>query len=385
VQRRVTIVVGGLGVATVFLLAYTLAQDRLQVERVGGDGPPTILLLQGENAVPGQFDPILRGLVFPPSGRFLHPRPGQSWWNLDLSAYRKPGERDADLSNMNATGLVKDAAKVRRTMRAHGNSLHHPFVLVGHSQGAMVASEIAFNSDEPLSALVLLSAAYVDTTGWYQRMDKRKGLPVFIVHGRKDPVFPFAQAEVLARFMDLEGLRVVFIPHDGGHEIPEGLVETLARFLAWARQFHPFAPRLDDDASITMPNLPDFPEGLPTCQPAQAPFPIAGPFLNWVGATVTVRGTLTLSRERGCTLKACASGCCNRCSRQWQIEGAIPSSKALRLRRHLSMGECEHLPTPAIPIQATGIIAMDPSTDFSIADVPNENLLVNAVLCLPEP
>jgi len=102
-------------------------------------------------------------------------------------------------------------------------------------------------------------------------MDKRKGLPVFIVHGRGDPVLPFAQAELLARFMAEEGLRVVFIPHEGGHEIPEGFVENLGRFLAWARQFEPSAPRLDDRASITMPNLPDFPVGLPKCPPSQLP------------------------------------------------------------------------------------------------------------------
>lgn len=158
-MRRRGKIVGGLGLATVCLFAYVQAWPRLQVERVGGDGPPTILLLHGESAAAGQFDPILRGLVFPSKGRFLHPSPGQPWWNLALSMYRKPGERDADLSNMDATGLVKAAAKVRRTMRAEGNSREHPFVLVGHSQGAMVASEIAFNSDEPLSALVLVSAA----------------------------------------------------------------------------------------------------------------------------------------------------------------------------------------------------------------------------------
>ena len=383
VVRRRGKIVGGLGLATVFLFAYVQARPRLRVERVGGDGPPTVLLLHGESAVAGQFDPILRGLIFPSKGRFLRPSPGQPWWKLDLSRYRKPRERDADLTNMDATGLVKAAAKVRRTMRTEGNSKEHPFVLVGHSQGAMVASEIAFNSDEPLSALVLLSAAYVDTTAWHQHMDKRKGLPVFIVHGREDPVLPFAQAELLARFMAEEGLRVVFIPHDGGHEIPEGFVETLGRFLAWARQFEPSAPRLDDRASLTMPSLPDFPAGLPTCPLTQAPSTTSEPFLNWVGATVTLRGTLTLGWA-GCTMAFCAGGCCNRCSRQWQIEGRTPWKVVLGLKRHVSMGRCEQPPIPSIPIQATGIIAMDPWTSFPEAGA-NETILANATLCLPEP
>ena len=57
--------------------------------------------------------------------------------------------------------------------------------------GAMVACEVAFQSDEPLAALVVLSGTPVDRAGWRERMSRRQGLPVFMSHGRADNILPF--------------------------------------------------------------------------------------------------------------------------------------------------------------------------------------------------
>ena len=63
-------------------------------------------------------------------------------------------------------------------------------MLGGFSQGAMVASEVAFRSDTPLAGLILLSGTTVDEASWRAHYASRRGLPVFVAHGRRDGVWP---------------------------------------------------------------------------------------------------------------------------------------------------------------------------------------------------
>jgi phospholipase/carboxylesterase len=137
-----------------------------------------------------------------------------------------------DLTHEDPRGLERAAKLVRRSLSREGNSRTHPFVLGGFSQGAMVACEVAFSSDEPLAALVILSGTPLDRAGWKSRMALRKGLPVFMSHGRTDNILPYDLAERLHADLVAAGLVVTFIPFDGGHEIPAEVVTALGAFLA---------------------------------------------------------------------------------------------------------------------------------------------------------
>jgi phospholipase/carboxylesterase len=95
----------------------------------------------------------------------------------------------------------------------------------------MLSAEIAFRSDEPLRALVLLSPTIVDEASWRSGFASRKGLPVFLAHGRQDPILPFASSARLAQALSEAGLRVTWVPFDGGHDIPSEVVSALNRFL----------------------------------------------------------------------------------------------------------------------------------------------------------
>lgn len=105
-------------------------------------------------------------------------------------------------------------------------------ILGGFSQGAMIAADIAFRTDEPLAALVILSGTLVDEQAWVARMPRRKNLPVFIAHGRSDPVLKFDVAARLEQHMRRSGLQVTWVPFDGGHELPVKVVTALNGFLA---------------------------------------------------------------------------------------------------------------------------------------------------------
>jgi len=219
-------------------------RPRLEVLRAGGKGPPTLMLLHGYGSSAAEWLPFTKTIAFPAEGRFLFPQApekigrkdgaldGRAWWDLDLAAHRRREKLGADLTHEDPRGLARAGRLVRRTLDREGNSHEHPFILGGFSQGTMVSCEVAFNSSQPLAALVLLSGTYVESTGWRERMAKRKGLKVFMAHGRRDKVLPFDIAEHLCSDLVAAGLEVTFVPFDGGHEIPAQVVEALGEFLA---------------------------------------------------------------------------------------------------------------------------------------------------------
>lgn len=239
----------GLVVAAALLVGAGLAcwqpwQTRLRVLRKGGNGPPNFVLLHGYGSAAEHWLPYTQTIPFPPIGQFLFPQApemvvrtdgilnGRAWWDLDLAAHRRPGKPGVDLTQEDPRGLERAAQLVRRAMDREGNTGAHPFVLGGFSQGAVVACEVAFSSDEPLSALVILSGTPIDRAGWRSGMAKRKRLPIFMSHGRADSILPFDLAERLHEELVAAGLAVTFVAFDGGHAIPEEVVTALGAFLA---------------------------------------------------------------------------------------------------------------------------------------------------------
>jgi predicted esterase len=96
----------------------------------------------------------------------------------------------------------------------------------------MVAAQVAFQSDEPLRALVLLSGTLVDEASWKANFARRKGLHVFMAHGRTDPTLSFEIAERMHSEMTAAGLEVTWFPFDGEHETPAEVIVALNAFLA---------------------------------------------------------------------------------------------------------------------------------------------------------
>ena len=51
----------------------------------------------------------------------------------------------------------------------------------------MTSAEIAFQTDQDLAGLILLSGTTVNEEAWAEHFAGRRHLPIFIAHGRQDP------------------------------------------------------------------------------------------------------------------------------------------------------------------------------------------------------
>lgn len=205
---------------------------------------PTVVLIHGYGSKADNWLPFIEPLglrarfVFPegpeatvpPDG----PTGGRAWWRIDLAAFVDITRRGAlpDLSRASPPGL----ALARQRLAAFLDDLivkpsAQPLVLGGFSQGAMLAAEWALFDPRPLHGLILLSGTFINEAAWRQRLESRRGLRVFISHGRRDDILPFALSEQLAAALRAAGAAVTWLPFDGGHEIPSEVVAALARWL----------------------------------------------------------------------------------------------------------------------------------------------------------
>ena len=209
----------------------------------GGPGPPTLVLLHGYGSSAERWEPFTKTIRWPPGGRFVFPQgpdvaartdgapDGRAWWRLDLPSHIPAGQSLPDLSAAKPAGLKVAASLVEDLIETLHRDPGGPIVLGGYSQGAMVASEVAFRSDVELRALVLLSGTPVDEASWERHFDRRRGTPVFLSHGRADGTLPFAAAERFRSKLEAAGVKVTWCPFDGGHEIPATVVVALNRFI----------------------------------------------------------------------------------------------------------------------------------------------------------
>jgi phospholipase/carboxylesterase len=217
---------------------------RLRAVIQGGKGPPTMVLLHGYCSSEDDWVPFAKSIHLPASTRYIFPRGpetaarsdgapnGRAWWHLDLAPHMREGMLGADLSAAKPAGIEDAARAVRALLTRQGNRAAQPFILGGFSQGAMVAAQVAFLSDEPLRALVILSGTLVDESLWDANYARRKGLHVFMSHGRSDPTLSFAVAERMRGKLSDAGMVVTWFPFEGGHEIPTEVVAALNEFLA---------------------------------------------------------------------------------------------------------------------------------------------------------
>jgi phospholipase/carboxylesterase len=181
---------------------------------------PMIVYLHGRGATPVAPERSIFGLSQPV--RLVMPRgplrfaEGYAW--MPVSAHR--GESKPLLSALDAcAAMLADAISIwRRTHHAEGAP-----VVVGFSQGAIVATHLAMT--EPRAASRAIGLA-----GWYPpsrvpRHSNARAYPeIALLHGTQDAVLDAERTRAIAEQMRARGVPVTFEAFEGvGHEAPASM------------------------------------------------------------------------------------------------------------------------------------------------------------------
>ena len=161
---------------------------------------------------------------------------GRAWWPLDMARLQERFSKSGAerLIAEVPAGIDEARAAVLELLAVLERDFSAPpaqTVIGGFSQGAMLATDVVLRSDRPFGALAILSGTLISHDEWLPLMGARTGLPVLQSHGRADQVLPFELAERLRDELKQAGLPVEFVPFNGGHGIPSGVLTGLTQLI----------------------------------------------------------------------------------------------------------------------------------------------------------
>jgi phospholipase/carboxylesterase len=215
-------------------------------DREGSGTGPAVVLMHGFGARGDDLVSLWRALTVPDDVRFVFPAApilldhvygdSRAWWMLDYARMERAMRGDlAELASYVPPGLEEARAQVMAALDEVEQKLKVPkdrLVLGGFSQGANLAAEVALVGRRPLAGLVMLSGGMLCEPLWIEGMSARPSLPVFISHGMRDEVLPYALSERLRDRFREHAREPTWVSFDGGHEIPWTVTEKLGVFLS---------------------------------------------------------------------------------------------------------------------------------------------------------
>jgi phospholipase/carboxylesterase len=116
-------------------------------------------------------------------------------------------------------------------------------VFGGFSMGSVMSYALGLGGDRPKPAGILAFSGFVPVVeGWEPDLASRHGLPVFIAHGRRDPVMEVGFARRANELLTAGGLAVEYHESDAAHHIDPA---HLPAALEWVRTTlaHTASPR----------------------------------------------------------------------------------------------------------------------------------------------
>lgn len=158
------------------------------------------------------FDPQRRLHVVTPRAPLSLPGwPGYHWYRVPRVGFPDPEswrESVASLAALHDQLWEQTGLGPERT------------VLGGFSMGCVMSYSLGLSSDRPAPAGILGFSGFIPTVeGWEPTTADRTELPVFISHGRNDPVIGVEFAHQARDRLQHAGLPVEYHEYGGGHQI----------------------------------------------------------------------------------------------------------------------------------------------------------------------
>ena len=157
---------------------------------------------------------------------------GRAWFPIDVAAFEEAQRtgKARDLSDREPEGMKESRLAVQGLLK----ELDAPperLVLMGFSQGAMMAVDLALHLGHPPAGVGILSGTLVNLKLLGALAPKLKGVPFFQSHGSVDPILGFTQALALEKELKAAGWKGALSRFEGGHAIPPATLEELGAWL----------------------------------------------------------------------------------------------------------------------------------------------------------
>ncbi|MGA1303362.1 MAG: alpha/beta hydrolase [Cyanobium sp.] len=133
---------------------------------------------------------------------------------------------DLGLPNWPELPLARTDLLARLQELSESVPLEHT-TLLGFSQGAAMAIDVAVGAGLPLAGLIGCSG--YPHPDW---MPQKPRMPILLTHGKEDPVVPYGACEALAKSLMDSGGSVETLAFHGGHGIDPGLFPAMRAYLA---------------------------------------------------------------------------------------------------------------------------------------------------------
>jgi phospholipase/carboxylesterase len=199
----------------------------------------TVLCLHGYGADMRDLAPLAPEIPVERPVRWIFPNApeildwgGRAWFPIDVAAFEEAQRtgKPRDLSGGEPQGM----AESRLALQAFIEALGAPWdklVLMGFSQGAMMAVDLALRAPKAPAGVAILSGTFVDKKTVAALAPKRAGLSFFQSHGSVDPILGFQEALKLEGALKAAGWAGELRRFEGGHGIPPELLPELGEWL----------------------------------------------------------------------------------------------------------------------------------------------------------
>lgn len=168
------------------------------------------------------LDPHGRLTGITPGGPLHLPPGGRHWYVVPRVGYPDPAT------------FRESYALLEEFLDALPEALGVPWeriVLGGFSQGGVMSHALGLGPGRPVPAGIIGLSCFVPTVeGWAPDLASRAGLPVWLAHGRRDPVIPVEFGRAARDLLTEGGLDVTYDESDAAHHVDP---RSLAELPAW--------------------------------------------------------------------------------------------------------------------------------------------------------
>ena len=197
-----------------------------RIRPANGEPRGALVLLHGRGADENDLHPLLdpidpkRRLVGLTPGAPLALPPGGRHW----SVVPRVGFPDPDTFRASYELLQRDIAELTGVPWERT-------ILGGFSQGTVMAYALGLGAGRPTPAGIIAMSGFIPTVdGWTADLD-RPGLPVWIAHGRHDPVIGIEFARAARDALTASPIDLTYHEHEGSHHVDPRLLAELPNWV----------------------------------------------------------------------------------------------------------------------------------------------------------